>query len=227
MVPGVSVIMIARNGAAFIASALSSIFQSRLQPLEVLVIDGQSTDGTAALAAAVPGVTVIPQISRGIAAAYNEGIARARGDLLAFLSCDDIWLPGKLDRQVALMRADPDLLYSVTLVEHFLEPGHTPPPGFRRTLLDRPVPGLLMETLMARPEAFEQVGGFNTAYSTGEDTDWFMRARDAGLKMALLPEIMLRKRIHGTNASLTNSHPDRPLLSALRASLARKRAAGT
>jgi glycosyltransferase involved in cell wall biosynthesis len=224
-VSGVSVIMIARNGAAFITDALNSIFLSRLRPLEVLVIDGGSTDGTAALAAAVPGVTVLAQVSCGISAAYNEGIAWARGDLLAFLSSDDLWLPGKLDRQAALMQADPGLLYSVTMVEHFLEPGCAPPPGFRRTLLDRPVPGMLMETLMARPAAFARIGGFDPAHAVAGDTDWFARARDAGLKMALLPEVLLRKRVHGGNASLTDPQVNGQLLTALRGSLARKRAA--
>ncbi len=224
-VPGVSVIMIARNGAAFITEALNSIFLSQLRPLEVLVIDGGSTDGTATLAAAVRGVTVVAQASRGISAAYNEGVALASGDLLAFLSSDDLWLPGKLDRQVALMQADPGLLYSFTMAEHFLQPGCAPPPGFRRTLLDRPVPGMLMETMMAQPAAFARVGGFDPALAVGGDTDWFARARDAGLKMALLPEVLLRKRVHGANASLTDPQINRQLLTALRDSLARKRAA--
>src|SRR5580698_10051086 len=96
---GVSVIMIARNGADFIAQSLASVFESRVQPLEVLVIDGNSADATAALAASVPNVTVVPQRSTGIAGAYNEGVAMARGDLLTFLSHDALWLPGKLDKQ--------------------------------------------------------------------------------------------------------------------------------
>jgi glycosyltransferase involved in cell wall biosynthesis len=224
---GVSVIMIARNGADFIASALASVFESRVQPLEVLVIDGISTDATAALAAAVPNVTVVPQRSTGIAGAYNEGVAMARGDLLAFLSHDDLWLPGKLDKQTELMRSDPDLLYSFTLVQHFLEPGHTPPSGFRATLLGGPVPGFLMETMMARRGAFERVGGFSDAYALGNDSDWFMRARDLGLKMAVLPEVLLRKRIHGGNTSLTHARMGHDLLTALRGSLARRRMAGT
>ena len=100
VVSSVSVIMIAPNGAAFITDALDSIFPSPLPPLEVLVIDRGSTDGTAALAAARPGVTVLAQASCGISAACNEGIALARDDLLAFLSSDDLRLPGKLDRQL-------------------------------------------------------------------------------------------------------------------------------
>jgi len=223
--PGVSVVMIARNGAAFIVDALNSVFRSRLRPLEVLVIDGGSTDDTAAVAAAVPGVTVIAQASCGISAAYNEGVALARGDLLAFLSCDDLWLPGKLDRQVPLMQADPGLHYSFTMAEHFLQPGCAPPPGFRRTLLDRPVPGMLPETMIARPAAFARVGGFDPALAVGGDTDWFARARDAGLKMALLPEVLLRKRVHGANTSLADPQINGQLLTVLRDSLARKRAA--
>jgi glycosyltransferase involved in cell wall biosynthesis len=217
--------MVVRDGAAFLAEALASVFASRLKPLEVLVIDGGSRDGSAALAAAVPGVVVVAQDGHGIAAAYNQGIALARGELVAFLSHDDLWLPGKLDRQAALMRADPELMYSVTLVAHFLEPGCRVPPGFRASLLDRPVPGFVMETLIARPAAFARIGAFNVAFGLAEDTDWFARARDAGLKMAVLPEVLVRKRVHGRNASLTDPRVNRFLLAALRGSLARKRAA--
>ena len=45
---------------------------------------------------------------------------------------DDLWLPGKLDRHIEMMVADPTLLYTTSLVQHFLEPGCEPPPGFRR-----------------------------------------------------------------------------------------------
>jgi GT2 family glycosyltransferase len=76
-----------------------------------------------------------------------------------------------------------------------------------------------------RPAAFARIGGFDTALAIGGDTDWFARARDAGLKMAVLPELLLRKRVHGGNASLTDPQINQQLLAALRSSLARKRAA--
>jgi glycosyltransferase involved in cell wall biosynthesis len=218
----VSVVLIVRNGAATIAEALASVLRSPTQPLEVLVIDGNSSDDTVAIASRFPRVTVVPEESPGIANAYNQGIALARGDLVAFISHDDLWTDGKLDRQLAVMQAQPELLFTVGMVEHFLA-GDRPPPGFRRELLAGPCPGFIMETLMARQAAFDVVGHFDPSFRVSEDTDWFARARDAGVAMALLPEVLVRKRVHGDNASLNTANINQLLLRALRGSVARKR----
>jgi len=223
--PGVSVVLVVRNGEAYIRDALASVTQSRIAPLEILVVDGGSSDRTPAIAAATPLVRVVAQRSTGIANAYNEGIAEARGELIAFISHDDLWTAGKLDIQVAAMQAEPGLLFTVGMVEHFLEPGCVPPEGFRRELLERPYPGLIMETLMARRRAFELVGGFDPSFAVAEDTDWFARAKDAQVPMRVLPQVLVRKRVHGTNASLNVKAIDHLLLRAMRRSIARKREA--
>jgi glycosyltransferase involved in cell wall biosynthesis len=216
--PSVSVILIVKNGARYIADALASTGLSEHLPSEILVIDGGSTDGTHEIVKSVPGVTLIGQSSSGIADAYNEGIRRARGELVAFLSADDIWLPGKLDRHCAAFADDPDLLLSVCMVEHFLEDNHAIPTGFRPDLLEKPHPGMIMEALVAKRDVFALIGGFDPTYSTGEDTDWFARARDARVKLAVIPEVLLRKRVHDSNASLTDPDCNRNLLRAMRTS---------
>jgi glycosyltransferase involved in cell wall biosynthesis len=223
-VPAVSVVLVVRNGEAYLAEALRSVLDSTLQPVEIIVIDGGSTDRTADIAGGFVGVRVVPQSSRGIASAYNEGVAQARGELIAFISHDDRWLPGKLDLQAGFMRAHPEVLMSFTHVQHVLEPGVVAPPGFRRELLDGPVPGFIMETLMARPAAFAKVGPFDSSYAVAEDTDWFARARDATIPTELLPETLTVKRVHGTNASLSTPQINGLLLKALRRSIERKRA---
>jgi glycosyltransferase involved in cell wall biosynthesis len=221
----VSVIVVVKNGARFIAQALATIGLSQTKPLEILVVDGNSTDNTVEIAQRVPTVRIIRQKSTGIAGAYNEAVAQARGGVVAFLSCDDLWLPGKLDRHLSVLAEDPKLLVSVSLVSHFLEPGNKIPPGFRAELLDQARPGMLMEALVARKRAFDVVGVFDPRFTTGEDTDWFARAKDGGVRIALIPEILVRKRVHGANASLTDAEGNRNLLRALRASVRRKRAA--
>jgi glycosyltransferase involved in cell wall biosynthesis len=220
----VSVILIVRNGQSLIAEALDSVFQSTIKPAEILVVDGGSTDRTIEIAQSFPLVRVIHQTSTGIARAYNEGIARAQGEFIAFISHDDLWLPGKLDRQTAYMRHNPNVLYTVAMVQHVLVPGSAVPPGFRRELLERPVPGMLMETLVARQRVFARVGGFDPQFAIAEDTDWFARARDANIEMALLPDVLLHKRIHGANASLTELRSNQLLLHAMRRSVMRKKA---
>ena len=222
-IPSVSVILLVRNGETFIAEALASVFRSDLRPLEILVIDGGSSDATAQIAARFPLTRVVPQASIGIANAYNLGIDLAKGDLIAFISHDDIWEEHKLDVQVDFMRRRADVQFTVTMVKHFLQPGASLPPGFRPELLDRPVPGFIMEALVARKSLFDTMGRFDPGFAVGEDTDWFARAKDAGIVSAVLPQVLVRKRVHGANTSLNVKGVDRLLLRAMRNSVHRKR----
>src|SRR5262249_21647067 len=155
-----------------------------------------------AVAREFPGVSVVPQQSSGIANAWNEGIARARSDLLAFLSHDDRWLPDKLARQVAFLAEHPEAELTVTHVQHVLHVGSALPPGFRAELLERPVPGFIMETLVARRSVFTRVGLFDPGFAVGEDTDWFARVRDAGVSVGVLPQTLCCKRVHESNSSM-------------------------
>lgn len=222
----VTVILVVRNGERTIAEALASVMRSEEKPLEILVINGHSTDRTVEIAARHPLVRVVPERHRGIANAYNQGIAEARGEFIAFISHDDVWTDGKLDRQLTFMRDRPELLFTVGMVEHFLDCA-APPPGFRQELLDRPHPGYIMETLVARREAFAAIGPFDPKFSVGEDTDWFARARDIGVAAAMLPETLVRKRVHTANSSLNESNINGLLLKALRGSVERKRSPGS
>ena len=217
----VSIILVVRNGAQYIAEALTSVQRAGRAPLEILLIDGHSTDSTVETASRFPGVRIVPQDGKGIPAAYNQGIALARGDTVAFISHDDIWMDAKLDLQLRAMEADPSLEFTVGMVEHFLA-GSAPPPGFRQDLLTKPVPGLIMEALVARKSVFDRVGLFDTSFAVAEDTDWFARAKDAGAKMAVLPQILVRKRVHDSNSSLNTANINHLLLRALRGSIDRK-----
>lgn len=222
--PTVSVIMAVRNGARFLKDALASVHAQTYRPHEVLIIDGHSTDQTAAIAQADAQVTYRQQSGRGIADAYNCGLAAAQGELVAFLSHDDRWTPDKLAAQVECLQQNPAVQFMTAHVKFFLEPGAAIPPGFRRELLDQEPVAHIMETLLARRTVFDRVGGFDPKLSTGEDVDWFARAKDLGVPQAVVPRVLLHKRVHEENASLTTAENDRNLLLALKRSLERKRA---
>ncbi len=220
-----SAIVAVKDGERFLAQALASIAAQDRPAAEVIVVDGGSTDGTEAIARSFPGVRWVPQRGRGIADAYNLGVEEARGDLVAFLSHDDLWTPDKLALQAGRLETAPDLAFVVAHARFFLEPGCAPPPGFRRELLDAERPAWIVETLVARRSLFGRIGGFDPRLAVAEDVDWFARAADAGVPSAILPRVLLRKRVHDRNASLAPTDPGlHDLLEAVRRSIARKRA---
>lgn len=111
--PLVSVIVPAYNAQRYVAQAVESALAQTHANLEVIVIDDGSRDATAAiverLAAANTRIRLVRQPNAGVAAARNAAIALARGELVAPLDADDVWLPHKLERQVARLReAGPD-----------------------------------------------------------------------------------------------------------------------
>ena len=221
--PAISVVMAVRNGEHFLDRAIASVLAQSLQPDEIVLVDGHSTDSTAAIAKSHSLVRYIMQAGSGIADAYNQGIRTATGGVLTFLSHDDVWTPNKLASQSEFLCSRPELQCAVARAKLILEPGESTPPGFRHEWLVDDHPAFIMETLMARRSAFEQVGMFDPAFTTGEDVDWFARAKDRNTGIGIVPEVLLIKRIHGSNSSLTNLGNNQALLLALRRSILRKR----
>lgn len=222
--PLVSVVIAVRNGERYLAAAIASVLAQEYRPLEIIVVDGRSDDRTAAIARSFASVRYVLQSSAGVANAYNLGIAMAAGELVAFLSHDDLWTPDKLRRQVAYLLEHPSVQCVTARVRFFLEPGCALPPGFRAELLEGDSVGHIMETLVVRRSLFGVVGTFDPALSTAEDVDWFARVKDAAIATAVVPEVLLQKRVHDANLSLNAPENDRNLLSVLKQSIARKRA---
>ncbi|MGH7931959.1 MAG: glycosyltransferase family A protein [Candidatus Binataceae bacterium] len=103
----VSVIIPIFNGAATVAEAIESVLAQSYVTVELIVVNDGSTDATAAVLARYAGrIRVIDQLNGGIATARNAGVRASHGDYLAFLDCDDTWMPDMLTRAVALLDVD-------------------------------------------------------------------------------------------------------------------------
>lgn len=224
--PLVSVIMVVKNGERFIREALESIYNQVYPHFEVIVVDGHSTDQTLSIVHEFNPVSIIEQKGGGISDAYNTGIKAANADILAFLSSDDIWMPHKLATHLVYMMENPEIMFTNSLIEYFLESGSEIPRGFRKELLTGSHPARIMENLVIRKEVFEKVGLFNTELSTAEDVDWYSRAHDLDVSNYLLDEVLLKKRIHGHNTSMNTTVNNKNLMKVLRSSLKRKTASG-
>ena len=107
----VSVIIPAFNAEATLQATLESVLAQTHPALEIIVVDDGSSDGTAALVETLgrtePRLVLIRQENAGVAAARNAGLARARGDYVAWLDADDLWHPTKLAKQLAVFAAAP------------------------------------------------------------------------------------------------------------------------
>jgi glycosyltransferase involved in cell wall biosynthesis len=219
--PLVSIVLIVRNGERFLDLAIQSVMAQTYRPTELIVVDGNSTDRTAEIIQSYPEIRYLLQVNLGIARAYNQGIDAARGDLIAFMSHDDLWSPEKLALQTyALFDRKAD--YVVCKVQYFLEPGLPPPPGFRRELFEKDVPAFLAETLLAHKSLFSRIGKFDPRLSTAEDVDFFARANDFGARGYVVQKVLVDKRVHDSNISLLSKENDRNLLALLRESIHRK-----
>ena len=225
--PRVSVVLPVRDGRDFVAEALESVLAQSRPPYEVVVVDDGSTDDTAAVVDAIPRVRCLRQPHRGVAAARNAGVGASTGELIAFIDHDDRWLPDKLAIQVAQLSADPGLGFCLAHQRQFLEPGMARPSWLRPQLLEGPHVCYLPSALLVRREVFLAVGPYDEAHPISSDADWFLRAKDAGVRMAVVPEVLLERRIHRANQSSRALQATQELLLAVRSSIHRQRAAGS
>lgn len=113
--PRVSIIIPTYNRATLLGHTLESVFSQTYTDYEVIVIDDGSTDNTHAILARYEDrICVVHQKNQGVGAARNAGILAGQGDYIAFLDSDDIWMPAKLEHQMAVLRehSEPAWIYS-------------------------------------------------------------------------------------------------------------------
>ncbi len=197
----VSVIVVVRNGARFLAQALDSIFRQTCPPDQVIVVDGQSDDGTDCIARSWPDVLYVEQEMLGLARARNLGLQHAHGEFIAFLDHDDLWMPDKLCIQIGFMRGHPEIAYTTTCFEWFVDLEHKTTIDPQDHRLSTPQTAPTPSALVARRTAFAQNGLFDQELTIACDSEWFARARRRGIANKTIPHILLRKRLHDANLS--------------------------
>lgn len=189
--PAVSVIIPAYNAAGFVRRAVDSVLAQTCADFELLVVDDGSTDGTRdVLASYGAKLRVLAQPNGGPAAARNHGLRYAQGDYVAFLDADDHWLPQKLERQLQLMSARPDVGFCSTATSVVTEAG-APAGDWPCGVGSGPLPDLLFmrsaavsgstSGVLARRVLLMELGGFDVTLRGFEDPDlWIRLAAQAG-----------------------------------------------
>jgi glycosyltransferase involved in cell wall biosynthesis len=195
--PLISAIIPVFNGEEYLAAAIESILAQDYRPIQVIVVDDGSTDDSAAVARRFAEVEYHFQDHAGVVTALNKGISEAKGDFIAFLDADDLWMEGKLRRQFEAFANDPQLDMVMGSVEQFREMG---PDGAPVSL--GIFKGYLKIAMLIRRGALFQVGLFDPQWKTGDFIDWYIRATEQRLKSLMLPEVVARRRIHDTNMGI-------------------------
>lgn len=224
--PLISVLIGVYDAEAYLGEAIESVLAQDYAPVELIVVDDGSTDGSAEVARSFPGVRVLQQENAGNGGARNRAVAEASGALYAFLDADDRFTPRKLSLQKAALDADPGLDMVFGHVSEFLSPELNEETRARlRPPAPEPMPWTSPNLMLIRRESFQRVGPFATDVRVGVTVDWFARAAEAGLRHSILPEVVLERRLHTQNNGLRESASRTQYLEVIRRAMERRRAA--
>lgn len=197
----VSLIVPVYNGERWLAATIESLLAQDHEPLEVIVVDDGSTDGSVGVVERFDDVHLYRQANAGVAAARNTGVARAGGSFLAFCDQDDRHVPTKTSRQLDYLDSHPDVAVVMGRQQIELEEGVEPPKWLVRDTVYGDLGGVLPLSCLARREVFDLVGPFDEALSGSDDFDWVARAKAGGHGVGVLDEIVVLRTIHDSNAS--------------------------
>lgn len=224
--PLISCVVPTYNSEKYLREALNSVLEQTYRPLEIIVADDGSTDGTADVAAKYGNeIRFFSQNTSGPAATRNFGLSHASGEFIAFLDADDLWHPEKLEMQMARFEQKPELDLCITYAQMFwVESLVEEKKYYEEHPRTKSIPGYATTTLLARRGVFGTIGTFDDQYWFGDATDWFIRAKEQGLVIELLPEVLTYHRMHGANLTRRRSTESRDeFLMIVKKSLDRRR----
>ncbi len=206
-----------RNGGQYLQPAVESILEQTLSDIELLVVDDHSDDGAVAtLDGKDARLHLTHSGGHGVSAAFNSGLAMARGAFIARMDADDIALPRRLETQLGYLQENPEVGICGGCVEIFSDSGigggnrryqdwlnacRTPVAIRRELFVESPIPN---PTALFRRGAIQALGGYADP-DWPEDYDLFLRADAAGMKMGKPKGVILQWREHP--GSLTRTDP--------------------
>lgn len=200
----VSVVIPTYNRAAMLQQALRSVRRQTHGPLEVIVVDDGSDDGTAQVVDGVRDIQVKyvrHDRTLGASAARNSGLRVATGDYIAFLDSDDEWFPAKIKRQLDVFRRSPP---QTGLVYCGIEYVYAGPrqrrvlPRYRGRMLNRLVVDNVVGSTsvgLVRRDVFNVVGGFDETFEALQDADLWLRI-SRRFMLDFVPDVLVRVNMH-------------------------------
>ena len=206
----VSVIMNGYNCAKYVGEAIESVLGQTYKDYEIIFWDNQSSDHSDSLVLSYGGPI---RYFRGekffpLGAARNEAIKQATGEYIAFLDCDDIWLPQKLEKQMALLDGNPSAgmvysdFYAIDKDGQPLENCVKRPKLYRGKTFEQLINGsfILFSSVVVRKSVLDKIGYFDTHFNIAEDMDFLLRLTYK-YEIDYVDAPMVKYRIHESNWS--------------------------
>lgn len=211
----VSIVIPAYNAAKFLPEVIQSVLNQSYQNWELLVIDDGSTDNTAELVNEYSEqdrrVHLISKENGGVSVARNLGAQLAKGELIAFLDSDDLWLEDKVSAHVSYMTSHPQVGVSFGRVELIETDGKT-----TNKLTDNIVdtlqpqdlfysnPTVTTSNLVIRKSVFQTLNGFDESMQYNEDIDLLFRlAIQDSWEIKSIDQVLVQYRLHSSGLSST------------------------
>lgn len=220
--PLISVIIPVYNGTRFLGDAVASILAQNYPAIEIIIVDDGSTDDVEVAVNDLPvDVRFFSQPNSGPAVARNRGIRDAAGELIAFLDVDDLWPAQHLDALLEAMDDDTEVVLGRAQLARIDIEDQS-----RFDFIGNPEEAFpyYIGAALYRRSAFRRVGLFDPELRFGEDSDWFLRARDCGLVVKKLEQTTLIVRRHENNMTNGKTLVELNPLRAFKKALDRRRA---
>jgi glycosyltransferase involved in cell wall biosynthesis len=211
-VPAVSVLMPAYNVERYLRQSVGSILAQTFRDFEFVIIDDGSTDRTGAMlermAAGDARIRLIRRENKGVVPTREELWHLARADLLAIMDADDVAAPTRLEKEVAFLRAHPEVVCVSGLTRLIDAKGRWIPCPLRPPLDHEGIEALLLKgacpisnsAALVRKAAVMQVGGYDTDLGMSEDYALWLKLGEVG-RLANLPDVLADYRLHNGSVS--------------------------
>lgn len=218
-----AMIMAVRNGAEFLEEALASVFSQTLPASEIYVVDENSTDRTVEIIKSYGGlIHLLKNENGGMAGAYNLAIQKVESEFIAFLDSDDLWLPPKAEKQISYLIENNEVDVVCSSIINFTKNN---PTDLHFSSYREFTPSRLFTASTFRRQTFERFGNVDPeSEHFGWLYEWWSKADDSGIKYAMLDEVFLHRRIHGSNSWVVNrAIADKTVIEIVRRNIKRRK----
>jgi glycosyltransferase involved in cell wall biosynthesis len=203
--PNISVVIPLYNAEKYIGDTLESVLAQTYSTFEIIVVNNSSTDSSLDIVKKYSDVKVISQENQGPSVARNKGVALSKGDFIAFLDADDLWVPDKLKIQMEYFNNNPQvgLVYSkYTSVRNGKILRTRPQNGYSGWIFTKLLYKSIIQTstVMVKRECLDAVGPYDESFSLGDEYDMFLRIAKK-FQCGFVDKGLIRYRIHDNNTS--------------------------